>query len=132
MAVSGLGAAQRLGMDVPGELSIVAWDDSVLCELVHPPLTALTHDVPDYGAHAARALAQAAAGAEVGNYEAPAPVLTVRASTGAPARRGPARFLGLDAGRPGVRPARPRARPERLSRPHPGLSVHADPGRRRT
>jgi DNA-binding LacI/PurR family transcriptional regulator len=86
MAVSGLGAAQQKGVEVPAELSIVAWDDSVFCQVVHPPLTALTRDVAADGAHAARALAQAAAGAEVGNYEAPAPVLTIRGSTGAPRR----------------------------------------------
>ena len=74
---------------MPAELSIVAWDDSAFCEVVHPPLTALTRDVAAYGAHAARALVQAAAGAEVGNYEEPTPVLTVRGSTG-PAPRVPA------------------------------------------
>ena len=36
MAVSGLGAAQRIGVEVPAELSIVAWDDSPFCEFVHP------------------------------------------------------------------------------------------------
>ena len=86
MAVSGLSAAQQMGVQVPADLSIVAWDDSTLCELVHPPLTALTRDVAAYGAHAARALAQAAAGAEVGNHEEPTPVLTVRGSTGTPRR----------------------------------------------
>jgi len=33
MAVSGLGAAQRVGIDSARRLSLVAWDDSVLCEL---------------------------------------------------------------------------------------------------
>lgn len=82
MAVSGLGAAQRLGVEVPGTLSIVAWDDSVLCELVHPALTALRHDVTAYGARAARRLLDLAAGAEPGDRAEPAPVLTVRRSTG--------------------------------------------------
>ena len=86
MAVSGLGAAQQKGVEVPAELSIVAWDDSAFCQVVHPPLTALTRDVAAYGAHAARGRAQAAAGAEVGHYQAPTPVLTVRGSTGSPRR----------------------------------------------
>jgi DNA-binding LacI/PurR family transcriptional regulator len=64
----------------------VAWDDSAFCQVVHPPLTALSRDVAAYGAHAARVLAQAAAGAEVGHYQAPTPVLTVRGSTGSPRR----------------------------------------------
>ena len=60
----------------------MAWDDSPLCEVVHPPLTALTRDVAAYGAHAARVLVQAAAGAEVGNHQEAPAVLTVRGSTG--------------------------------------------------
>jgi DNA-binding LacI/PurR family transcriptional regulator len=86
MAISGLVAAQRNGVEVPAELSIVAWDDSVFCQVVHPPLTALAWDVAAYGAHAARVLAQVAGGTEVGSYQAPAPVLTVRGSTGSPRR----------------------------------------------
>ena len=82
MAVSGLSAAQQLGVEVPAELSVVAWDDSAFCEVVHPPLSALTRDVAAYGGHAARALVQAAAGAEVGNFQEPMAVLTVRGSTG--------------------------------------------------
>ena len=89
MAISGLGAAQQLGVHVPAELSIVAWDDSAFCEVVHPPLSALTRDVAAYGGRAARALVQAAAGTQVRNEEEPMAVLTVRGSTG-PAPRVPA------------------------------------------
>jgi DNA-binding LacI/PurR family transcriptional regulator len=85
MAVSGLGAAQRIGVGVPADLSIVAWDDSPLCELVYPPLTALSRDSAATGAHAARALIQTAAGGAVGDHEEPVPGLTVRGSTSAPA-----------------------------------------------
>ncbi len=85
MAVSGLGAAQRMGVEVPAELSIVAWDDSPLCEFVHPPLTALSRDSAACGAHAARTLIDAAAARAVGNHEEAVPRLTVRGSTGAPA-----------------------------------------------
>jgi DNA-binding LacI/PurR family transcriptional regulator len=90
MAVSGLGAAQGIGVDVPADLSIVAWDDSPTCEFVHPPLTALTRDIAGSGAHAARALARVADGAAVDHVEEAPPVLTVRGSTG-PAPRIPAR-----------------------------------------
>lgn len=82
MAVSGLSAAQQLGVEVPAQLSIVAWDDSAFCEVVHPPLSALTRDVAAYGGHAARVLMRAAAGVEVGSSEQPMAVLTVRGSTG--------------------------------------------------
>lgn len=85
MAVSGLGEAQRMKVSVPGQLSIAAWDDSVLCRLVNPPLSALTHDVAAYGAHAARALLERAAGGDPGHRLEPAAVLTVRESS-SPAR----------------------------------------------
>lgn len=81
MAVSGLGEAQRMKVSVPGQLSIAAWDDSVLCRLVNPPLSALTHDVAAYGAHAARALLERAAGGDPGHRLEPAAVLTVRESS---------------------------------------------------
>jgi DNA-binding LacI/PurR family transcriptional regulator len=89
MAISGLGAAQQLGVHVPAELSIVAWDDSAFCAGVHPPLSALTRDVAGYGRRAARVLVRVAAGAEVLSEEGPMAVLTVRGSTG-PAPRVPA------------------------------------------
>ena len=56
MAIAGLGVVQEMGLSVPGDLSIVAWDDSVLCRLVHPPMTALQRDIPAYGARAAELL----------------------------------------------------------------------------
>jgi DNA-binding LacI/PurR family transcriptional regulator len=56
MAVAGLGVAQEMGLRVPDDLSLVAWDDSVLCRLVHPALTALQRDIPAYGAKAASML----------------------------------------------------------------------------
>ena len=42
MAVAGLGVAMEMGVSVPGELSIVAFDDSILTQLMHPALTALS------------------------------------------------------------------------------------------
>jgi DNA-binding LacI/PurR family transcriptional regulator len=86
MAVSGLGAAQRAGVLVPQQLSIVSWDDTVLCELVHPALTALRRDVISYGAHAARRLLELADGAAVGDQAEPPAVLNARASTDRPPR----------------------------------------------
>jgi DNA-binding LacI/PurR family transcriptional regulator len=84
MAVAGLAVAQEMGLRVPGDLSIVAWDDSPLCSLVHPPLTALSRDISEYGAHAARQLLDAVAGEVVGNVEAGTAHLTPRGSTAPP------------------------------------------------
>jgi DNA-binding LacI/PurR family transcriptional regulator len=84
MAVAGLGEAQRMGVRVPVDLSIMAWDDSMLCELVHPALTALRRDVAAVGSEAARRLSQMAAGGDVADFQEPPPVLMVRASTAPP------------------------------------------------
>jgi DNA-binding LacI/PurR family transcriptional regulator len=86
MAVAGLAAARRAGRDVPGELSIVAYDDSALCELVHPALTAMRRDIAAVGAEAARQLSRVAAGAEVGDLREELPQLMIRESTAHPAR----------------------------------------------
>ena len=42
LAVTGLGVVQEMGFSVPGDVSIVAWDDSLLCQVVEPPLTAVS------------------------------------------------------------------------------------------
>jgi DNA-binding LacI/PurR family transcriptional regulator len=81
MAVAGLGAAQRMGVRVPADLSVAVWDDTTLCELVHPAFTALRRDIPASGAAAARMLCQAVAGGDVRNLlEAPCELM-VRDST---------------------------------------------------
>ena len=104
MAVSGLSIAQHLGVQVPAELSIVAWDDSALCEAVHPSLTALRRDIAARGAEGARRLVRlvdgpagdgstgdgsAGDGSVVGNFEEAPPVLIRRGSTASPARTRP-------------------------------------------
>ncbi|MFI8081747.1 LacI family DNA-binding transcriptional regulator [Kitasatospora sp. NPDC086009] len=84
MAVAGLSVAQEIGLQVPGDLSIVAWDDSPLVQVVRPALTALTRDIHAYGAHAARTLLALISGQKSGGYEDTAPQLTPRGSTAAP------------------------------------------------
>ncbi|MFE9918607.1 LacI family DNA-binding transcriptional regulator [Micromonospora sp. NPDC005553] len=87
MAIAGLSVAQEMGLTVPGDLSIVAWDDSPLCRLVHPPLTALGRDIPAYGAHAARQLLAVVAGQPAGRVQDETPHLTPRGSTAPPRGR---------------------------------------------
>ena len=86
MAIAGLGVAQEMGLLVPGDLSIVAWDDSPLCRLVHPPLTALGRDIPAYGALAARKLLAAINNEPPGSYQEQTARLTPRGSTAPPRR----------------------------------------------
>jgi DNA-binding LacI/PurR family transcriptional regulator len=56
LAIAGLGVALEMGLSVPRDVSLVAWDDSIYCQMVHPPLTAVRRDIFAYGAHAASAL----------------------------------------------------------------------------
>jgi DNA-binding LacI/PurR family transcriptional regulator len=96
MAIAGLGVAQRMGAGVPGDVSILSWDDSPTCEVMYPSVTTLRRDIPAAGAAAARMLRDLAAGGRPGNQAEAAPVLQVRMSSGpalAPAGRRPAHAL---------------------------------------
>jgi DNA-binding LacI/PurR family transcriptional regulator len=85
MAVAGLGVAMEMGLQVPSELSIVAFDDSVLTQLMHPALTALSRDTSELGRQAAEVLlAMLADPATATSRRTPTPVLTVRESTAPP------------------------------------------------
>ncbi len=87
LAVTGLGVAHQMGFSVPDDVSIIAWDDSLMCGVVHPPLTAVTRDIPAYGAAATKLLLDAIEGRSPGDLVTPRGVLTPRGSTG-PARAG--------------------------------------------
>ncbi|MFL1381052.1 MULTISPECIES: LacI family DNA-binding transcriptional regulator [unclassified Nocardiopsis] len=82
MAVGGLEAARSLGVDVPSQLSLVAWDDSTRCRLVSPELSAMTVDVHLYGTQVAEAALEAARGVPVAERWFPASHFTARGSTG--------------------------------------------------
>ena len=97
MAVAGLAVAQEMGLSVPADLSLVAWGNSVLCSLVHPPLTALSRDVPTYGAKAARALLTLIADGTAADIQDDTAHLVPRGST-APPRAG--RITGAAAAAP--------------------------------
>ncbi len=73
-----------MGVSVPGELSIVAGDDSQLCVLVRPALTALSRDIQAYGVHTARVLLDMIDGRTPESHRENAARLVVRASTAAP------------------------------------------------
>lgn len=79
-ALAGLGVASELGVRVPDEVSLLAWDDSPLCTATWPQLAALTHDVVASGAHVARRMFEEIAGAPRGAFRDSTPQLTVRGS----------------------------------------------------
>ena len=85
MAVGGLEAASSLGVDVPGRLSLLAWDDSALCQLAAPPLSVVSRDVPALGEEAAEALLASLRGGAPVVVHATDWRIVVRGTTGAPA-----------------------------------------------
>ncbi|MFF5234676.1 LacI family DNA-binding transcriptional regulator [Dactylosporangium sp. NPDC000521] len=84
MALAALNVAQEMGIAVPRELSIVGGDDSQLCVLVRPALTALSWDIQAYGAHTARVLLDTIDGRSPDSHQERAARLVVRASTSSP------------------------------------------------
>jgi DNA-binding LacI/PurR family transcriptional regulator len=86
MAASGLTAAIEHGVDVPGELSVMSWDDSQLATLLRPSITALRRDNLAYGALAGNTLLDLVEGRDRGLLQLPASELVVRDSTAPPGR----------------------------------------------
>ncbi|WP_336323035.1 LacI family DNA-binding transcriptional regulator [Streptomyces lavendofoliae] len=86
MAVAGAAVAAEMGLTVPDDVSLLAWDDSQLCRLTHPPLSAMSHDVHHFGGEVARALFGVIDGSRGESLQVPTPSLTPRGSTGPPRR----------------------------------------------
>lgn len=85
MAVAGLRVTQEMGVDVPGDVSLASFDDSVMASLVRPSLSCMTRDTFDVGELAARTLlAQLEQGSALPSVAAPLPKLSVRESTAPP------------------------------------------------
>ncbi|MFJ2750901.1 LacI family DNA-binding transcriptional regulator [Streptomyces sp. NPDC087297] len=84
MAVAGSAVAAELGIPVPARLSIVAWDDSALCRVTHPRLTALVRDTAGFGRLAAEELLAVLAGSPPGIRISEQPRLEPRESTAPP------------------------------------------------
>ncbi|MFH8487315.1 LacI family DNA-binding transcriptional regulator [Streptomyces longisporoflavus] len=87
MAVAGLSVAAEMGLRVPADISLLAWDDSQLCKLTHPPLSAMSHDIHAFGADVARTLYEVLSGKHVAPHQVPTPTFTPRGSTGPPPKR---------------------------------------------
>ncbi|TLQ47435.1 LacI family DNA-binding transcriptional regulator [Streptomyces marianii] len=82
LAVAGVAAATGLGWGVPEDVSIVAWEDSALCRLVDPWLTALSRDTVSFGRIAAGELTALLDGGAARTVRVPVPGLIERASIG--------------------------------------------------
>lgn len=82
MAVAGVAAATELGFLVPRDVSVVAWEDSALCRMVRPWLSALSRDTLEFGRTAARELTALLDGGPARTVQVPVPRLIGRESTG--------------------------------------------------
>ena len=72
MAVAALGVAAELGVAVPQDVSLLAWDDSQLCRITRPTLTAMSRDVVELGPdHRGPKLVGVIAGAPAGITRGP-------------------------------------------------------------
>jgi Transcriptional regulators len=85
MALVGVGVMLEHGLELPRDMSVVSFDDSLLTRQTHPSITALTRDTFEYGAIVARALIDVLGhpGQQV-SLQAPTPLLTVRQTSGPP------------------------------------------------
>lgn len=87
-AVGVLRAARRHGRDVPGDLSVIAYEDVPLAEYLDPPLTTIAMPMEALGASAVDALIGQIQGQAPGlEMLAAAPELVERGSTGVPTSR---------------------------------------------
>lgn len=81
MAAAAVTELTSTGVRIPADLAVLAWDDSPLCELVRPAITAFTHDVTAEASTAARLLLDHVETEAARDVWLDARVLTVRAST---------------------------------------------------
>jgi LacI family repressor for deo operon, udp, cdd, tsx, nupC, and nupG len=82
MALGAIQAARRAGLSVPGDVSVVGYDDSPLVAFVDPPLTTIRQSVQAMGVAAVDAVVEAINGTPVPPHEYVfRPELVLRGST---------------------------------------------------
>lgn len=82
MAIAGLAVAAARGIDVPGQLSVVGYEDTELGAHLQPPLTTVSTDVIGWGRAAAKRLLELVDQAPPTDSPLESPQLVVRGSTG--------------------------------------------------
>jgi DNA-binding LacI/PurR family transcriptional regulator len=84
MAIAGMGVAIESGLAVPGDLSVVGFDDVPLAAHVVPPLTTVRHDAVAWGRTSAEVLLAVSEGRPASDVELPPATPVFRASTAPP------------------------------------------------
>ena len=82
VGISVLSTLRGRSLEVPRDISLMVWDDSLLCQRMSPSLSAMRRDVLSYGAHSARALLDIVRGAAPSVQLHSVPHFIARASTG--------------------------------------------------
>ena len=83
-----LDALVRAGVDVPGAMSVVGYDDSPFSRLAHIELTTVSQNIPELTEHAVAAVIERLDGGRTGHREVVVrPRLVVRGTTGPPPDR---------------------------------------------
>jgi len=86
MATAAVSTATDLGLRVPTDLSVIAWDDSVLCQVARPHLTAMDHGLMGKARLATDLLFDLIAGGTQVHRASSVGTLIVRGTTGPPRR----------------------------------------------
>lgn len=86
MAVAALQVAQDLGLSVPHDVSLLAWDDSPPCRLSDPPLSVVSRDVHELGETLASVVLDTYRGKLQRVVHAASAQIVVRGSTAPPLR----------------------------------------------
>jgi LacI family transcriptional regulator len=86
-AVGALAGIRHLGLDVPGEISLIACDDDPLLEYLEVPVTAIRMPLWELGVTAVDALLDQIAGGRLRNIQVDVPpLLVIRGSTDVPGK----------------------------------------------
>jgi len=83
VAIGAMMACHQMKIDVPGEISIVGFDDNDLCEIVYPPLTTIQQPKFEMGQTAMHMLLAGITNEAVEEHIVQ-PTLVIRSSTAAP------------------------------------------------
>lgn len=86
MTLAVLGRLRDLGLSVPGDVSVVTFDDPAAAAQMHPSLTAVAQPIPRLGYRAIQRLRELVSGGEVPHVDRLATELVVRESTAPPCR----------------------------------------------